>query len=242
MRLLSFIFLFSILSCSTQAQGLKGALQKVKEAAAPVLPLSEADIAEGLKQALDKGLAEAVTTLARENGYLESPYKILLPEEAQQVVGKLRSIPGFGDAEQRLIEKLNRAAEGAAAKAGPIFATAIKDMRFTDALDILMGDPDAATRYLERSTYESLYASFRPVVIASLDEVNAREYWQEIVTAYNKIPLVKKVNPELDDYVTQKALVGLFERVEAEELRIRTDQSARTSDLMKKVFARQDKN
>ena len=217
MRLLSFIFLFSILSCSTQAQGLKGALQKVKEAAAPALPLSEADIAEGLKQALDKGLAEAVTTLARENGYLESPYKILLPEEAQQIVGKLRAIPGFGDAEQKLIEKLNRAAEDAASEAGPIFATAIKNMRFTDAMNILMGNPDAATRYLESSTYQSLYESFRPVVIASLDEVNAREYWQEIVTAYNKIPLVKKVNPELDDYVTQRALAGLFQRVEAEE-------------------------
>ena len=241
MRLLSFIFLFSILSCSTQAQGLKGALQKVKEAAAPAIPLSEADIAEGLKQALDKGLAEAVTTLARENGYLESPYKILLPEEAQQVVAKLRAIPGFGDAEQKLIEKLNRAAEDAASEAGPIFATAIKNMRFTDAMNILMGNQDAATRYLESSTYQSLYESFRPVVISSLDEVNAREYWQEIVTAYNKIPLVKKVNPELDDYVTQRALAGLFQRVEAEELSIRTNQSARTSDLMKRVFARQDK-
>lgn len=241
MRLLAMILLTTLLSCTSQAQGLKGMLEKAKAAAAPVLPLSEEDVAAGLKQALDQGLQQAVKQLSAENGYLESPYKILLPEEAVKVVERLRVVPGFADAETRLIEKLNRAAEDAASEAGPIFLDAIKKMSFTDAMDILMGNADAATRYLESGTRDQLYASFRPVIISSLDEVNARKYWQEIVTAYNKIPLVQKVNPELDDYVAGKALDGLFEVVEAGELKIRTDQAARTTDLLKKVFARQDK-
>lgn len=241
MRLLTIILLMGLFSCSTQAQGLKGVLDKAKAAAAPVLPLTEEDIAEGLKQALDQGLKEAVSQLARENGYLESPWKIMLPEEAQKVVSRLRVVPGFADAETRLIEKLNRAAEDAASEAGPIFVDAIKKMSFTDAMDILMGDQDAATRYLERSTYASLYDSFRPVIIQSLDEVNARKYWQEIVSAYNKIPLVEKVNPELDDYVAQRALTGLFGVVEAGEKKIRSDQAARSTELLKRVFAKQDK-
>ena len=135
---------------------------------------------------------------------------------------------------------MNEAAELAAKKATPIFVNAITSMTINDAMDILMGNKDAATRYLENTTSNSLYTEFLPVVQNALDEVNARQYWSSAVNAYNKIPLVKKANPELDDHVTKMALQGLFKEVELKEKDIRANQSSRTSDLLKKVFAKQD--
>lgn len=202
---------------------------------------TSAEMGQGLKQALNQGVDEAVSFLSTEDGYLESVYKILLPEEAEKVASKLRGIPGFGDFEQNLIEKLNRAAEDAASKASPIFVSAIKQMTFQDAFTILTGEDDAATRYLEKTTYEQLYNEFRPVIIASLDEVNAREYWKKGADTYNKIPFVgQKVNPELDDYVATKALAGLFSLVEEKEAGIRENPAERTTELLKKVFKVQD--
>ncbi|MDZ7876772.1 MAG: DUF4197 domain-containing protein, partial [Saprospiraceae bacterium] len=163
------------------------------------------------------------------------------PEEAQKVVAKLKAVPGFSNVEADLTERMNRAAEDAAQKAKPIFINAIKKMSFADALNILKGNPDAATRYLEKSTYAALYAEFKPIVQASLDKVNARSYWTSATTAYNKIPFVTKTNPELDDHVAKMALVGLFSLVEQKEKGIRSDSKLRTSDLLKKVFEKQDK-
>ncbi len=224
-------------SCGT-TQDLGGILKTVGD---KVMGPTGEEIGMGLKEALDKGVGEAVTSLATENGYLESAYKILLPEEAQKVANKLRNIPGFNDFEANLIEKLNRAAEGAASKASPIFISAIKQMTFQDAYQILTGENDAATRYLEKTTYEQLYGEFQPVVIESLDEVNAREYWKKAADKYNKIPFIgQKVNPELDDYVTKNALVGLFGLIEQKEAGIRENPAERTSDLLKKVFKVQD--
>ena len=198
------------------------------------------DISGGLKEALEKGVDEAVQSLSATNGYLESPYKILLPAEAQQVVNKVKKVPGFGDVEEKLVEKLNRAAETAAVKAKPIFVGAIKKMTFKDAFSILSGKDDAATRYLEKNTSTELTGEFKPVIQNSLDEVNARSYWKTVVTAYNKIPFVKKTNPELDEYVTEKALEGMFNLVEKKEAGIRTDISQRSSDLLRRVFEKQD--
>lgn len=199
------------------------------------------EMGQGLKQALNKGVDDAVGFLSAEDGYLGSVYKILLPEEAEKVASKLRGIPGFSDFEQNLVEKLNRAAEGAAAKASPIFVSAIKQMTFQDAYAILTGEDDAATRYLEKTTYDQLYSEFQPVIIASLDEVNAREYWKKGADTYNKIPFIgEKVNPELDDYVTTKALVGLFSLIEEKEADIRENPAERTTELLKKVFKVQD--
>ena len=112
---------------------------------------------------------------------------------------------------------LNRAAEDAAKKAKPIFVSAITSMTFTDVMDILLGEKDAATRYLERTTSEPLFAEFMPVIQNSLDEVNAQTYWKSCVNAYNKLPFVKKVDPELDRYVTNKALAGMFGLIEKKE-------------------------
>jgi len=202
-------------------------------------PTSE-EVGSGLKQALNRGVDEAVSFLSQEDGYYESVYKILLPEEAQKVTEKLRNVPGFSNVEQDLIERLNRAAELAADEAKPIFVNAIKQMTFQDAFDILRGQDDAVTRYLERTTYDQLYEKFNPVIVQSLDEVNARSYWRDAVTAYNKIPFTQDVNPELDDHVTNKALEGLFSLVEKKESEIREDPAARTTELLRKVFSRQD--
>lgn len=240
MQKVTFLLLCLLMVGTSQAQ-FGNLLNKAKEVLENGgIPLSKDQIGEGLKEALNVGVGEASDFLSAEDGYLKSPYKVLLPEEAQKITSKLRAVPGFSNIEADLIEKLNRAAEDAATKAKPIFVSAIKQMTINDAMDLLMGKQDAATRYLEKTTYQQLYDEFRPVIIASLDKVNARELWNKTTTAYNRLPFVKKTNPELDDYVTQQALVGLFGLVEKKEEGIRNNVDERTSDLLKKVFAKQD--
>lgn len=217
-------------------------LEKAKQAKDDLLGggLSQEEAGKGLKEALDIGLAEAVGFLSAEDGYYRSIYKVLLPEEARAVAGKLRAVPGFSNVEEEIVLKINRAAEDAAKKAGPIFVSAIKQMTFQDAMNILMGNKDAATRYLEKTTYDQLYSEFKPVIVESLDKFNARTYWRDAVTAYNKIPLASRANPELDDYVARQALLGLFGLIEVKEKDIRENVGARTSELLRKVFAKQD--
>jgi len=202
--------------------------------------LSSAEISSGLKQALEIGITKGAERLSEEGGYFNSVYRISLPPEAQKITEKLRVIPGFSDLEETIIRKINRGAEDAAKKAVPIFADAIKGMTFDDAKNILLGPNDAATSYLQRNTYDRLYDAFNPVIIESLDEFNARDLWRDAVNTYNKIPLVEPANPDLDDYVTGEALEGLFGMVEKEEQNIRENVSARTTELLQRVFARQD--
>lgn len=202
--------------------------------------VGDLDVAGGLKEALQVGVDEAVSSLSKEKGFLESPYKILIPEEASKVVSTVSKVPGFQNVEKDLINKMNEAAELAAKKAGPIFLNAIKQMSFEDATNILMGEQDAATSYLERTSSQALYAEFMPIIQAALDEVDARSLWKSAVSAYNKIPFQKKLNPELDDHVNNKALDGLFGLIEKKEEGIRGDIGLRTSPLLKEVFARQD--
>jgi hypothetical protein len=199
-----------------------------------------AEISQALKQALEFGIREGADKLSTRDGYFKSEFKILLPPEARSVTDKLKFIPGFSDVENIILEKLNRAAEDAAKSATPIFVNAIKEMTFEDAFNILMGQNDAATQYLNTKTYDPLYNEFQPVIVTSLNKFNAIEYWADAVKAYNKIPLVEKVNPNLDEYVTDQALEGLFSMVAKKELQIRTDISSRTTELLKKVFAKQD--
>lgn len=203
--------------------------------------VTNSDVASGLKQALNLGVDDSVAFLSKKNGFYGSAYKILLPAEARKVTEKLKFIPGFGDVEEVLIKKLNQGAEDAASKAGPIFFDAIKKMSFDDALNILMGSDDAATNYLNNKTYNSLYGEFSPVIDSSLNKFKVQEYWGTAITAYNKIPFVTKVNPDLKDYVATQALKGLFSLVEKKELGIRKDVSQRSTDLLKNVFAKQDK-
>lgn len=215
-------------------------LQNVLDAAATTTGLSSQQIGNGLKEALEVGIGKGSDRLSSLDGYYKSAYKILLPEEAQKVTSKLKRIPGFTKVEDKMLEKINRAAEDAAKSAKPIFVSAIKQMSFQDALGILKGDKDAATNFLNKATYNSLYNEFQPVIVKALNKQNALDYWGDAVNKYNKIPLVEKLNPRLDDYITNKALDGLFSMVAKEELNIRNNVSARTSQLLKDVFAMQD--
>jgi len=203
---------------------------------------SGGNTSEALKQALNIGVENAVETLSAENGYFGSPYKILIPKDAQKVISKVQRVPGFQDVEETLLTKMNQAAEIAAKKATPIFIDAIKGMSIKDGMSILMGDKNAATQYLEKSTRDNLYKTFLPVIQSSLNEVNALDYWKDVVGTYNKIPFVKKMNPELDDHVNIKALDGMFSLIETKEEGIREDKSLRTTKLLQDVFAKQDKN
>jgi hypothetical protein len=214
-------------------------LNKVLEQAGSAV-LSDADISSGLKEALNLGVDSSVKFLSAKDGYYNSIYKILLPPETQKVVSKLKAIPGFSNLEEEAIKKINSAAEDAASKAAPIFINAIKQMTFADVKNILMGEKDAATQFLRRTTYNALYSEFKPVMTGSLNKFGALDYYGKAVDTYNKIPFVEKVNPDLADYVSNKALDGLFDLVKQKELGIRTDLSQRTSALLKKVFSKQD--
>ncbi len=242
-KLLTLILCVAVVNCM-QAQFLDKVSKAAKKAESKLKGnaggLSQEEIGKGLKEALNVGVGKAVDFLSAEDGYLKSIYKIPIPDEAQKVFKKVKAVPGFENAEEKMTTLLNRAAEDAAKKAKPIFVNAIKQMTFKDALNLLMGEKDAATRYLEKTTSEPLFNEFMPVIQKSLDEVNARTYWKSVVKAHNKIPFVKKVNPELDEYVTDKALYGMFGLVEKKELDLRENQSSRSSDLLKKVFAKQD--
>ncbi|MBV6654212.1 MAG: DUF4197 domain-containing protein [Mameliella sp.] len=236
-RLTTFLLSVSLLvGCTTQQ--IQSTLETLANAGDA--GLTNEEIGNGLKQALEFGISEGAERLSQKDGYFKSPYKILLPEEARKVTDKLQNVPGFREVENVILEKINRGAEDAATKAKPIFVNAIKAMTFRDALEILTGNDDAATAYLNRVTYSQLYSEFNPVIVNSLDKFSARKYWGDAVNAYNKIPFVEKANPDLDDYVTRQALAGLFDMVEKKEKDIRTNVSSRTTDLLRRVFARQD--
>ena len=233
------LYLFSMLLVLIPLQGnaqFGGILKKAKEVVSGESSLTQDEAGLGLKEALNVGVQSAVDQLSAQNGYLESPYKILLPKEARKVVDKLKIVPGFDGIERDLIMKMNEAAELSAKKATPIFVDAITAITFEDALNILSGEDDAATRYLENGSRTALYDSFLPIIQESLDEVGARVIWNKAVTAYNQIPFVSKTNPELDDHVNNKALDGLFGLIEVKEEGIRNNVDQRTSDLLKKVF------
>ncbi len=202
--------------------------------------LTNSDIASGLKEALNKGITQQVTKLTATDGfYKNQAVKILLPEELKKVDSALRSV-GLGSLADEGIKYMNRAAEDAVKEATPIFVDAIKGMTFTDAKNILLGDSTAATTYLQNSTTTALTAKFSPVIQNSYAKVGADKIWTEIINKYNTIPLVKKVNPDLTSYTTEKAMEGVFKMIAVEEQNIRTDLSARTSTLLQKVFALQD--
>ena len=202
--------------------------------------LGSTDISAGLKEALQKGITEQVTKLTAVDGfYKNEAVKILFPAELQKVDKTLRSM-GLSSLADEGIKVLNRAAEDAVKEATPIFVNAITSMKFSDAKNILLGNENAATTYLQGTTSTELYSKFSPVVKTSLSNVGADKIWEGIIKKYNTIPLVTKVNPDLNDYVTDKAMEGVFKMISVEEKKIRTDIGARTSPLLKKVFAMQD--
>ena len=201
--------------------------------------LSAKEVATGLKEALTKGVSKGSDEVSKQDGYLKNPeIKIPFPPEVKQVESTLRKI-GMDEQVDKFIVSLNRAAEDAAKEAKPIFVSAIKQMTIEDAWSILKGEDDAATKYLNKTTSSQLKDKFKPIIKASLDKVNATKYYKELITAYNKVPMVKKVNPDLDQYATDKATDGLFVMIAKEEKNIRENPGARTTELLKKVFSKQ---
>lgn len=200
--------------------------------------LSNDEIVAGLKQALEVGTGKATTKLSAADGFLkDAAIKILMPAEAVKVEKKLRAI-GMGKQVDNAITSMNRAAEDAAKSASPIFVNAIKGMSFNDALSILRGNEVAATNYLNSKTSAALRAAFAPVIEKSLQKVNATQHWNTVFTTYNKFS-AEKVETDLTAYVTEKALAGIFYGLGEEEKKIRKDPMARSTELLKKVFANQ---
>lgn len=202
--------------------------------------ISNLDIANGLREALDNGIDKEVTKLTQKDGFYKNQLvKILLPQELRKVDKTLRDI-GLGKLADEGLKVLNRAAEDAVKEATPIFVNAVKQITFNDARQILLGNDDAATRYLKGKTNSQLYQKFSPVINKSFSKVGADKIWSSIITKYNAIPLTNNVNPDLTDYVTGEALKGVYAMIAVEEKDIRTKLSSRTTDLLRKVFALQD--
>ena len=203
--------------------------------------ISGVDIAGGLKEALNNGISKQVTKLTTTDGFYKNELvKILLPEELRKVDSGLRKL-GLNSLADEGLKVLNRAAEDAVKEATPIFVDAVRNMTFMDAKTILMGNDNSATNYLQNSTSTALYGKFNPVIKNSFTKVGADKVWTNIITKYNSIPLVNKVNPDLTDYVTNQAMNGVFKMVAVEEKNIRTNINSRTSVLLQKVFAMQDR-
>lgn len=236
-RILSILSLVLIFSCtSTQVNQTLGTINDALGGD----ELTKEQVASGLKEALIKGISVGSAQASRLDGYFKNPeIKIPFPPDVQRVEDKLRQI-GLGDQVDKFVVTLNRGAEEAAKEAKPIFVNAIKSMTIQDAWAILKGDQTAATDYLRRTTGSQLKAKFLPVIQKALEKTNATKYYSDIVTTYNKVPFVEKVNPDLDDYATDRAIDGLFHLIAKEEQTIRKDPLARTTDLLKKVFAEQD--
>lgn len=232
-KLFIFFLIFNLTACAE--------LQQVVNQLPQGTPtLSNADIAAGLRQALDFGIEKQVSKLTQTDGFYKNDLvKILLPDELQKVDKALRDI-GLSSLADEGLKALNRAAEDAVKEATPIFVDAVKGITFTDAKNILLGSDDAATQYLTSKTQMALYAKFNLVIKNSFSKVGADQIWNNLITKYNNIPFTSNVNPDLTDYVTQEALKGVYTMIAVEEKDIRTKFSSRTTDLLKKVFALQD--
>ena len=233
-KFLAIILIFNLTSCDELQQVVN---QLPQEAGG----IGNADISSGLRQALDFGIDKQVNKLTLKDGFFKNDLvKILLPEELQKVDKALRDI-GLDNLADEGLKVLNRAAEDAVKEATPIFVNAVKDITFADAKNILLGNEDAATQYLTGKTQTALYNKFEPVINNSFSKVGADQIWNNLITKYNAIPFTNNVNPDLTEYVTGEALKGVYTMIAVEEKEIRTKISSRSTDLLRKVFALQDK-
>ena len=231
-KTLLLVFLLNLTACAE----LQGVIDQLPQSG----PVSNTEIASGLRQALNFGIEKQVTKLTQEDGFYKNELvKILLPEELQKVDKTLRDI-GLNKLADEGLKVLNRAAEDAVKEATPIFVDAVKGITFNDAKNILLGNDNAATQYLTSKTQTALYAKFNPVIKNSFSKVGADNIWNNLITKYNSLPLTKDVNPDLTDYVTNEALDGVFTMIAVEEQEIRNKIGSRTTDLLKRVFALQD--
>lgn len=199
--------------------------------------VTEAEAGQGIKEALSQGLVKAVLQLNKEDGFFKDAlYKVLLPPDAKKIENTLRDL-GMGKQVDKAILAINRAAEDAAGFAKPIFVDAIKSMTIADAIGLVRNGDTSATHFFRMKTTDKLIAAFLPVIKSSLDKVDATKYYGDIVNTYNNFPTTfKKINPDLPSFVTGRATEALFDLVAKEELNIRQNIAARTTDLLRKVF------
>lgn len=236
MKQLILILSVLLIISSIQAQTLKQLKQINTGNNAGSASFSDQEAAKAIKEALNNGITIGVNVLSKKDGYYaNAKVKIPFPEDAKNVEKSLRKV-GMGKKADDVILSINRAAEDAASAALEIFVDAIKNMSIVDATKIVLGEKNAATKYLKKTTSKKLYIKFKPIIEKSLTKVEATKYWDDAIGAYNKIPMVKKMNPDLTDYVTKKAIEGLFKMIAQQEAKIRIDPLARTSDILKKVF------
>lgn len=199
--------------------------------------VTEAEAGEGIKEALSQGLVKAVLKLNKEDGFFKDAlYKVLLPPDAKKIENTLRDL-GMGKMVDKAILSINRAAEDAAGFAKPIFVDAIKSMTIGDAIGLIKNGDTSATHFFRVKTTDKLISAFMPVIKSSLDKVDATKYYGDIVNTYNNFPTtLRKINPDLPSFVTNKATDALFDLVAKEEQNIRQNIAARTTDLLRKVF------
>jgi hypothetical protein len=245
-KIFSLTLIASMIAVASQAQfknllkkdsSGKSGLSKMIQKTSSTQGLSNDEIVQGLKEALSVGANNASKQLSSVDGFFkDAAIKILMPPEALKAEKKLRSL-GMGKLVDDAILSMNRAAEDASKNAAPIFVNAIKQMSIQDAVGILRGSDTAATSYLKNKTTSPLTEAFRPVIETSLAKVNATKYWNTVFSTYNKFSS-DKINPDLAAYVTEKSLAGIFFQVGLEEQKIRKDPMARTTDILKKVFAK----
>ncbi|MGJ5641993.1 DUF4197 domain-containing protein [Formosa sp. S-31] len=234
--IISLSLLISLSSCAD----LQHVVNQIPTNTTNGISLTNADIAAGLREALNLGIEKQVSNLTQTDGFYKNELvKIVLPEELQQVDKALRKI-GLGNLADEGIKALNRAAEDAVKEATPIFVDAVKGITFNDAKAILLGNNTAATDYLTAKTETQLYTKFNPVIQQSFSKVGADKIWNTLITKYNNIPFTTKVNPDLTDYVTDEALEGVYTMIAVEEQTIRESVSERSTELLKRVFALQD--
>jgi hypothetical protein len=233
---LPFFIIFLFLCACSSAD-----LNKILQSAGSQGPLTQQEVSSGLKEALIQGISRGADQAAQTDGFFKNDLiRILLPEDARRVESSLRQM-GLGSEVDRALLAINRGAEKAAVEAKPIFINAIRQLTIQDAFNILKGDPDAATQYLRRTTESQLITLFQPNIQESLNQVGATKYYGDIANAYNAIPLTnRKIDPDLNAYVTEKAIDGLFILIAQEEKNIRENPLERTSALMRKVFSAQD--
>ena len=213
-------------------------LQQVANAAgAATGPVSNTEAAAGIKEALGQGITKSVLQLNNTDGFFRNElYKVLLPPEARKIENTLRDL-GFNSLVDKAILQINRGAEDAAGYAKPIFVEAIKNMTLSDAIGLIRNGDTSATHFFREKTTLKLLEAFRPVIAASLQKVDATRYYGDMVSKYNNFPTTfKKLNPDLTNYVTLKATDALFNLIAKEEVNIRTNFAARTTNILRRVF------
>ncbi len=223
-------------SCAEMTTVLNEASKAMETTSSPA-PLTNIEVIKGLKEALSVGTNNSTSLTSKLDGFYKNPEIFIpFPPEAIKVKEKVEAL-GLKPQVDKFVMTLNRSAETATKEAAPIFINAITSMSIADGFAILRGGENAATSYLKEKTTGQLKIKFNPIVKEAISKVEVTKYWNPVINTYNKIPFIEKQNPDLEDYVTTKAMDGLFLMIEKEEKKIRKDPLARVTDILKRVFS-----